>query len=161
MLSGFPTGLRSYRSVVRIQRNSTRHGYNYCSASNETVTEPLLTSDPSKVVAPAAWVAIIMTAATILLLAGLQDRIGNLISLCERAEACPAAQTIWPGLIKSEEGMYGEFCTLPAPSDTSRKRRSLTRTSMPQWDRLALHVGRGSSRLRALPSPEGRPPPPA
>jgi hypothetical protein len=39
--------------------------------NNETVTEPLLMSDPSKIVAPAAWVAIIMTATTILLLASL------------------------------------------------------------------------------------------
>ncbi len=35
------------------------------------MTEPLLTSDPSQIVAPAAWVSIIMTAATILLLASL------------------------------------------------------------------------------------------
>jgi len=35
------------------------------------VTEPLLASDPSKIVAPAAWLAIILTAATTLLLASL------------------------------------------------------------------------------------------
>jgi hypothetical protein len=35
------------------------------------VTEQLLTSDPSEIVGPAAWLAIIMTAATILLLASL------------------------------------------------------------------------------------------
>jgi hypothetical protein len=35
------------------------------------VTERLLTTDPSKILAPAAWLAIIMTAATILLLASL------------------------------------------------------------------------------------------
>lgn len=35
------------------------------------MTKPLLANDPSKIVAPAAWLAIIMTAATILLLASL------------------------------------------------------------------------------------------
>jgi hypothetical protein len=35
------------------------------------VTEPLSNNDPSKIVTPAAWLAMIMTAATILLLAAL------------------------------------------------------------------------------------------
>jgi len=39
--------------------------------ADKAITEPIAASDPSKIVAPAAWLAIIMTAATILLLASL------------------------------------------------------------------------------------------
>ena len=49
-------------------------GYNCCSARSEqrnAVTGPSLASDPSKIVVPAAWLAIIMAVATILLLASL------------------------------------------------------------------------------------------
>jgi hypothetical protein len=35
------------------------------------MTKPLLASDPAKIVAPAAWLAAILTVATILLLASL------------------------------------------------------------------------------------------
>jgi hypothetical protein len=38
---------------------------------NRAIAEPASASDPSKIIAPAAWLAIIMTAATILLLASL------------------------------------------------------------------------------------------
>lgn len=39
--------------------------------TNSAITEPMAASDPSKIVAPAAWLAIIMTVTTILLLASL------------------------------------------------------------------------------------------
>lgn len=39
--------------------------------ADRAIPEPASASDPSKIMAPAAWLAIIMTAATILLLTSL------------------------------------------------------------------------------------------